>query len=473
MFCPHCGTQLGGGEHFCPICGAAVAARLPQAPYGPYGQAPYGDAYGPVACQRPGYPPRPQKPPMPDAYYAREFEKVAAAGNGSFNWAAFFLGPWHCLYRGCVARFLKLYLPLLLVNAAVGFFAQAQLAAAVRGEGGMWYAISIACSVLCALAWLGAGLYNGFTFNRAYYARTGGNAAAPARPGLMCAGIAAQAALSVLMVGLMFVNIGAALGRSLRDVSGWMPDMPTPYDEAQEDAHNDPQGNYDALFATILESHAGAADTVRDYTEGYTVPRAWPGGTPNEMMLRASRMFADDDVSVGTLLAAGMQNIVWGEEYPADDTTDGWNSQVVYGEVGQTAVQLEFCRKGECVCIASAITYLVDDSATDSYYVLSLQETAAFVQWLCGQASAQEGGMASRVRGEWASDGAGQIDIDMETLDGEYYELLFVESGALVIRMDSGEYRSLLLEQEGQQLIIRECDEDGTVTGPQETYYRV
>lgn len=371
-----------------------------------------------------------------------------------------------------MARFLKLYLPLLLVNAAVGFFGQMQLAAQLRGTGGLLYAVSLVCSLLCGIAWLAAGLYNGFTFNRAYYGKAGGNAAMPARPGLMCAGIAVQAVVSVLTVTLLCVNVGAALGRGLRDAGGWTPDMP-PYDEAQEGAHNDPKGNYDALFATILDGHAGAGDTVRDYTEGYTVPRAWPGGTPNEMVLRASRMFADDDVSVGTLLAAGMKNLTWGDEYPADDTTDGWNSQVVYGEVGQTAVQLEFCRKGECMCIASAITYLANNGNAGSYYVLTMDETAAFVQWLCEQAAAQQGGLASRVRGVWARDGAGQIEIDMETLAGEYYELLFVENDALVIRMDSGEYRSLRLEQQGELLIICECDENGDATGAQEAYNRV
>ena len=468
MFCPHCGAQLGGGEHFCPVCGAVMQAQAS------YGQAPYGaGAWGPVAGTAPIYLPQPPKPTAPDAYYAREFEKISATGKGSFNWAAFFVGPWHCLYRGSVARFLKLYLPLWLVNLAVTLFSQAQTSALMRGENGVLYIVGLVGTVLCGLAWLGVGLYNGFTFNHAYYVRVGGNAAAFTRPGLMCAGIAVQAVVSVILTLLMFVNIGSELGRSLRNAGGWMPDMPTPYDETQKDEHNDPQGNYDALFATILDSHAGAADTVRDYTEGYTVPRAWPIGTPNEMMLRASRMFADDDISVGALLAAGMKNITWGDEYPADDTTDGWNSQVVYGEVGQTAVQLEFCRKGECVCIASAITYLVDDGNADSYYVLSMDETAAFVQWLCEQASAQESGLAARVRGAWASDGAGQIEIDVETLAGEYYELLFVENDALVICMNNGEYRSLQLEQEDEVLVICECDENGTITGPRATYYRV
>ena len=33
-------------------------------------------------------------------YYAREFADIAAGGRGRFNAAAFFLGPFHQLYRG-------------------------------------------------------------------------------------------------------------------------------------------------------------------------------------------------------------------------------------------------------------------------------------------------------------------------------------------------------------------------------------
>ena len=62
-----------------------------------------------------------------------------------------------------------------------------------------------------------------------------------------------------------------------------------------------------------------------------------------------------------------MNNTVWSEEYAADEGTDGWNSQLLYGEVGETAVQLEFSRRGELVRIISAITYLVDDDDLNSY----------------------------------------------------------------------------------------------------------
>lgn len=490
MFCTHCGAYLEGHERFCPGCGACLAPSgaagpgwqqpSPAAPSGaaqgwqqPAPAVPSGAAQGwqqPVyGGYAPSWPPRPVKAPRPDAYYVREFEKLAATGKGSFNWAAFFLGPYHCLYRGCVPRFLKLYLPLWAVSLAVGIFTQVQSLAAWRGNG-KWYAASLLLGLLCSLWAIGVGLYNGFTFNRHYYTRVQGNAAARTRPGLMGIALAVQAMVSIMMAVLMLAGLGAELGRGIRSEMGSLLDG-APYEDVQDGSHSDPQGKYDALFSAILDSHAGAAGAVQDYTQGYTVPRAWPTGVPNEMMLRASRLFADDALSVGTLVSA-MDNMEWSEEYAADEASDGWNSQILYGEVGQTAVQLEFARKGELVSIVSAITYLTDDTDPDSYYELTQEELAAFVQWLYEQAGAQGGGIAVRVRGTWVDSAGQELQISPDALGGEACELWFVEDGALVLRLDGGTYRRLVLSQGDSVLTISECDENGVETAQGATYYR-
>lgn len=76
MHCPNCGGEIPMGARFCPQCGAPV----PAAPF--YAQ-----------------------PAMPDPYYAREFASIAAGNPPRFNFAAFFLGPFHALYRGFWSRF--------------------------------------------------------------------------------------------------------------------------------------------------------------------------------------------------------------------------------------------------------------------------------------------------------------------------------------------------------------------------------
>ena len=342
----------------------------------------------------------------------------------------------------------------------------------LRGGGGGLYALGLVLNLLCSLWGVGVGLYNGFTFNRHYFEHVRGNAAAPTRPGLMGIALAVQAVAGIALAAVMLAGLGTELGRGIRSEVGGLLDNSMPYEDVQGGGHSDPQGKYDALFAAILDGHADAAETVQDYTQGYTVPRAWPAGTPNDMVLRASRLFADDDISLGTLVSA-MNNTVWSEEYAADEGTDGWNSQLLYGEVGETAVQLEFSRRGELVRIISAITYLVDDDDLNSYYELTQEELAAFVQWLYEQAGTQGGGMAARVRGTWA-DGAGQqLQITPGMLGGEGCELWFVENGALVLRLDSGAYRRLALSQGDTVLTVSECDEDGAETAPGSVYYKM
>ena len=479
MFCTHCGAHLTGGERFCPGCGAAlqpaeaagpgVQQPLPAAPQGPAGQGWQQPAY---AGYMPSWPPRAARTPWPDAYYVREFEKVAATGKGSFNWAAFFFGAYHCLYRGCVPRFLKLYLPMWAASMAAAVFVQMQAPAALRGEGGGLYALGLVLSLLCSLWGVGVGLYNGFTFNRHYFERVRGNAAAPTRPGLMGIALAVQAVVSIVLAAVMLAGLGAELGRGIRSEVGGLLDGTMPYEDVQGDGHSDPQGKYDDQFAAILEENAGAAGMLRDYTEGYTVPRAWPAGAPNDMVLRASRLFAHDGMDVGTLTGV-MANTAWGDEYAADESTDGWNSQILYGEIGETAVQLEFSRKGELVCIVSAITYLTDDDDLDSYYEMTREELAALIQWMYGQAGAQVGGMAAHMRGFWVDDAGGELEITPDTLGGQAFEFLFIENGALVLRLDSGAYQKLTLSQDGAVLTVIECDEDGVETAPGTVYHKV
>ena len=95
MFCPRCRHLLPEQARFCPVCGAAVAGSLPP-------------------------------------YYEQEFRSIAAGNPGRFNFAAFFLGPFHAVYRGLWPRFWKLYFPWLLVMGIGQLFACLSAAATVR-----------------------------------------------------------------------------------------------------------------------------------------------------------------------------------------------------------------------------------------------------------------------------------------------------------------------------------------------------
>ena len=78
MVCRNCGRELPQGALFCPRCGARTDAPV-------YSVA-----------------------DVPDPYYAREFASIAAGNPGRFNFAAFFLGPFHALYRGFYSGLWKL-----------------------------------------------------------------------------------------------------------------------------------------------------------------------------------------------------------------------------------------------------------------------------------------------------------------------------------------------------------------------------
>jgi hypothetical protein len=109
MECRYCGQRLKDGYEYCPNCGGRVEppeqqARPVQPAYAPQGaysapvqgysqQEAEGCVYGML---QPGA----GLGRVVSPYYAREFADIAAGGRGRFNAAAFFLGPFHQLYRG-------------------------------------------------------------------------------------------------------------------------------------------------------------------------------------------------------------------------------------------------------------------------------------------------------------------------------------------------------------------------------------
>ena len=109
MECRYCGQRLKDGYEYCPNCGGRVEppeqqARPVQPAYAPQGaySAPV-QRYSPQEAEGCVYgmlQPGAGLGRVVSPYYAREFADIAAGGRGRFNAAAFFLGPFHQLYRG-------------------------------------------------------------------------------------------------------------------------------------------------------------------------------------------------------------------------------------------------------------------------------------------------------------------------------------------------------------------------------------
>ncbi|MGE4214301.1 MAG: zinc ribbon domain-containing protein, partial [Anaerotignaceae bacterium] len=79
MYCKYCGSELPMGSSFCPNCSKEVKeGYLKQA----MNKSDIANYVG-----------------KNEAYFSREFSNVAAGQKGSFNWVAFWFGPFYCVYR--------------------------------------------------------------------------------------------------------------------------------------------------------------------------------------------------------------------------------------------------------------------------------------------------------------------------------------------------------------------------------------
>ncbi|HCT64752.1 MAG TPA: hypothetical protein DIC60_05730 [Lachnospiraceae bacterium] len=79
MYCKYCGSVLPMGSRFCPNCSNEVEDGYLRQVLNKNDVANYVGKH--------------------EAYFFREFSNVAAGQKGSFNWGAFWFGPFYCVYR--------------------------------------------------------------------------------------------------------------------------------------------------------------------------------------------------------------------------------------------------------------------------------------------------------------------------------------------------------------------------------------
>ena len=191
MECRYCGQRLKDGYEYCPNCGGRVEppeqqARPVQPAYAPQGaysapvqgysqQEAEGCVYGML---QPGA----GLGRVVSPYYAREFADIAAGGRGRFNAAAFFLGPFHQLYRGCYKRFARTYLPywlalLAVLGVSLSFLESCVWSWPATAAGPqsrhrrffVWIAAILLLSLGVSVWGIALSIYNGVTFNRRYF----------------------------------------------------------------------------------------------------------------------------------------------------------------------------------------------------------------------------------------------------------------------------------------------------------------
>jgi len=174
MFCSNCGTKVPDDSKFCQSCGTPIAAS----------SSPKNDdvkQHTPEAS-RPVYKAPVNEEPI-DAeinfdseewrkvigknheYYIPEFQRIARGEKQKFNKAAFFLGPYNCLYRKSINPFIKRYFVSFLLSLLAGIIMICS--ASSIAVGGMIFS---AVLIFAASIWgLISIITMGLNFNKLYF----------------------------------------------------------------------------------------------------------------------------------------------------------------------------------------------------------------------------------------------------------------------------------------------------------------
>lgn len=439
------GTAQGGPV---PGVGAAPAPGVPpyngQAAYGqPYAQPqpgmPYG-AYGPAAGVNP--------------YYAREFELLANGGRPHFNFAAFFLGFWHTLYRGCTKRFLALYawpwlLTMILSGVMVSMLPKSMfmLTAGVLPSGLLVLYLLL---LVLSLASIGLAVYNGFTFNRYYYNKCRGDARVPKKAGLLAGGIALTIVAGIIMTVISMVSTVNALDITDDLISGAAPSYGGLDDGFVQE--NEPGfGEADAS----LKQHAGDvmyaaltdASVPVEYSQILTEAYVPAADMPADMLAygaleqagRAAYLFYSDDYTLGNMLDAVADDVVWsdGESGEIDTVTGSLRCLVDDTVIELALASFPLGDGNACLSVLGGIVYKNGDMAADSYYECTPQQINSFMKWMCVQAGAETPVSAARLAmGTWAGADGQTLEVTESTMNGQelyLYSVFYVEGEGMYV----------------------------------------
>ena len=230
MYCSKCGAKLDDDSAFCPNCGTPCTSEDQAAPLPPVVKTEEKIAQKPSEAKVP----QTSAGPAANSYYAGEFARIAAGQKSKFNWAAFFLGPYHQLYHGSTRLFKKTFLPYLIVVTILFVVGQIGtfMALSSFSIGSMVLTLISSVLLVAASVWaLVLLIFNGRTYNRKLYEQVQGRAEdVPTRlkPALIL--LVGYAAAMILVSALISVIGGKMVSNA------WMENLPSDYDAAQADS---------------------------------------------------------------------------------------------------------------------------------------------------------------------------------------------------------------------------------------------
>ena len=478
MNCPNCGARVEEGASFCPVCGSKVngaSARIPE-PQPTFTAAPPAEPQNPAQQGDTGYTQQnyysqqsyygqqnyynsqnedPRGPVNP--YYQRQFEAIAQGEKTRFNWAAFFLGPYHALYRGHTKRFLAVYLPLLLASVIL----EIGLVITIGAADIMLLGVFTILTWVVALIGLGLAIYNGFTFNRSYYDRCGGDAHVPHHGGRLAALIVTMA---VVVIGLCIAMFAAVMGRvmnELEDYYGVNNQNPysdsVPFDNTppQVDAPEQPQASSWQDMEELLGAYA---DIPMDqlYFFGWNDPAA----VSDEDVIGSVYLFRSDGYSMLTAFENAAESVYWERVEPQEPIFDESSTYFsIYCTLIEGDVVFDIAVSGGNVVVFGCYAWQEDE-----YVGLDQQQACALLEAIYERAGIPQS-TAYDVRGIWVTSDGNDFIMDAEYLNGQPYTLWFMSEGMLAVYLDNvdgvaGEYFMMV---DGTVLNVWQYDEAGNV----------
>lgn len=487
MKCPLCGKPVEDGAAFCPYCGMQLEPEAPgaqaakeappaaqpereSAPAQPFaaqaggaaenpaaGPAPGGQGPAPGGTTPPGGMPPYSQPqgapyygqPQPGAaygpyapsagvnpYYAREFERIANGGKPHFNFAAFFLGFFHTLYRGCGKRFLAIYawpwvlslvMSVIMMNMTIDSMTMA--AAGIVPSG---FIVVYIFTILISLLSLGLSLYNGFTFNRYYYNKCAGDARVPKKTGLLVGSIVLVIVVTMVVTAVSMVSMLGAIDKMIpnqtyNDFGGLDDDFVL--DDGTSVGVLPQEGTLEQHAGSVMYAALTDSSVPVEYSQILTESHIFAEDMPADILAagaleqagRAAYLFYSDDYTLGAMLDAVVDDMSWSDAVEEEDgTVSGSLRCLVDDTVIEIALSAFPLSDGDtCLSIMGGIVYKNGDMDADSYYVCTPQQVNSFMQWLCLQAGTETPVSVARLAmGTWVSEDGQTLEVTEFSLNG-------------------------------------------------------
>ena len=427
MYCSLCGNKIESNAAFCQACGApntqdaASSAFSKQPPVNAaapsYAAAPY------AANNSYGTPDWHTSPQDVSPYYAMEFSKISTGMNSNMNPSAFFLGPFHLLYRGCTQRFLKTFLPIWIASMAlcaclfgICFTAIVNPAAStVTNTLVVFFPIVLWITVLINIF---VSVWNANTINRYLYHKMQGNPAVPKR--------VAPTVVAILVV--VAVQIISLIGFALL-ISNAIPEIGRTPEIAADEPYS--AEHYGDVVGTILYDYNDITyDQV--YTNGYYNEDA-SLTQPAQTMLNQSYLFYSDVIALGDLFEQASDSYEW----IVEETEEGYMLHTAKLLMDDTVLQFSFGANEGLIWLNSALCYLEYDDDADSFYEFTSDEACALIRAFYDQNTTPDPpALAYIVRGTWEAENGSELVIDAELFGEESYTLVTLKDSLLALWLD-------------------------------------